>query len=169
MSASHMNWSRCASLCIVFDCLCAYVELARANWSSAQLWLTMFCLQIESDERKLRQEITYAIRNIHGVRCCIVLWPYVSNAFTSSHIFLLWYFWFAAAYLPFGFVFLLIFLFPFLHLPPFPYRTGLFTPDMAFEAIVKKQISTLKGPCIKFVDMVSQELITTVYQCIDKV
>lgn len=71
-------------------------------------------VKIESDERKLRQEINYAIRNIHGV------------------------------------------------------RSGLFTPDMAFEAIVKKQIEGLKGPCIKFIDMVSQELITTVYQCIDK-
>ncbi|XP_070765486.1 dynamin 3a isoform X2 [Enoplosus armatus] len=71
-------------------------------------------VMIESDEKKLRREINYAIRNIHGV------------------------------------------------------RTGLFTPDMAFEAIVKKQISSLKGPCIKFVDMVSQELITTVYQCINK-
>uniref|UniRef100_A0A8C6LWN5 Interferon-induced GTP-binding protein Mx n=1 Tax=Nothobranchius furzeri TaxID=105023 RepID=A0A8C6LWN5_NOTFU len=63
---------------------------------------------------KLRQEINYAIRNIHGV------------------------------------------------------RTGLFTPDMAFEAIVKKQISSLKEPCIKFIDMVSQELCSTVYQCISK-
>ncbi|XP_070817365.1 dynamin 3a [Chaetodon trifascialis] len=71
-------------------------------------------IKIESDERALRREINYAIRNIHGV------------------------------------------------------RTGLFTPDMAFEAIVKKQISRLKGPCIKFIDMVSQELITTVYQCISK-
>ncbi|XP_034002997.1 dynamin 3a isoform X3 [Trematomus bernacchii] len=71
-------------------------------------------VQIESDEKKLRQEINYAIRNIHGV------------------------------------------------------RTGLFTPDMAFEAIVKKQLLCLKGPCIKFVDMVSQELITTLYQCINK-
>ncbi|KAM9358544.1 dynamin 3a [Symphorus nematophorus] len=71
-------------------------------------------VKIESDERKLRREINYAIRNIHGV------------------------------------------------------RTGLFTPDMAFEAIVKKQISRLKGPCLKFVDMVVQELNTTVYQCINK-
>uniref|UniRef100_A0A3P8PR10 Interferon-induced GTP-binding protein Mx n=1 Tax=Astatotilapia calliptera TaxID=8154 RepID=A0A3P8PR10_ASTCA len=47
-------------------------------------------------------------------------------------------------------------------------RTGLFTPDTAFEAIVKKQISRLKGPCVKFIDMVSQELTTTLYQCIDK-
>uniref|UniRef100_A0A8C6LV25 Interferon-induced GTP-binding protein Mx n=1 Tax=Nothobranchius furzeri TaxID=105023 RepID=A0A8C6LV25_NOTFU len=70
--------------------------------------------KIESDEGKLRQEINYAIRNIHGV------------------------------------------------------RTGLFTPDMAFEAIVKKQISSLKEPCIKFIDMVSQELCSTVYQCISK-
>ncbi|KAJ4943757.1 hypothetical protein JOQ06_006253 [Pogonophryne albipinna] len=71
-------------------------------------------VQIESDEKKLRQEINYAIRNIHGV------------------------------------------------------RTGLFTPDMAFEAIVKKQLSCLKRPCIKFVDLVSQELISTLYQCINK-
>uniref|UniRef100_A0A8D0AEL0 Interferon-induced GTP-binding protein Mx n=1 Tax=Sander lucioperca TaxID=283035 RepID=A0A8D0AEL0_SANLU len=71
-------------------------------------------VKIELDERKLRREINYAIRNIHGV------------------------------------------------------RTGLFTPDMAFEAIVKKQISRLKGPCIQFVDTVSQELISTVYQCINK-
>ncbi|GAA6229380.1 dynamin-3 isoform X2 [Lates japonicus] len=71
-------------------------------------------VKIESDERKMRREINYAIRNIHGV------------------------------------------------------RTGLFTPDMAFEAIVKKEISRLKGPCIKFIDMVSQELINTVYQCINK-
>ncbi|KAG7228849.1 hypothetical protein INR49_008627 [Caranx melampygus] len=71
-------------------------------------------VKIESDEWKMRQEINYAIRNIHGV------------------------------------------------------RTGLFTPDMAFETIVKKQISRLEQPCLKFVDMVSQELITTVYQCISK-
>uniref|UniRef100_A0A3Q0S456 Interferon-induced GTP-binding protein Mx n=1 Tax=Amphilophus citrinellus TaxID=61819 RepID=A0A3Q0S456_AMPCI len=32
---------------------------------------------------------------------------------------------------------------------------GLFTPDTAFEAIVKKQISRLKEPCIKFIDMLS--------------
>lgn len=48
-------------------------------------------------------------------------------------------------------------------------RTGLFTPDMAFEAIVKKQIVKLKEPCIKCVDMVIQELINTVRQCSNKV
>ncbi|XP_056271481.1 dynamin 3a isoform X2 [Pseudoliparis swirei] len=71
-------------------------------------------VKLESDERNLRREINYAIRNIHGV------------------------------------------------------RTGLFTPDMAFEAIVKKQISRLKGPCVQFVDMVSQELVATVYECINQ-
>uniref|UniRef100_A0A3B4AHM3 Interferon-induced GTP-binding protein Mx n=1 Tax=Periophthalmus magnuspinnatus TaxID=409849 RepID=A0A3B4AHM3_9GOBI len=71
-------------------------------------------VKLESDERDLRREITYAIRNIHGV------------------------------------------------------RTGLFTPDLAFEAIVKKQISRLNEPCMKLVDLVSQELISTVYQCINK-
>ncbi|XP_033827684.1 dynamin-3 isoform X2 [Periophthalmus magnuspinnatus] len=47
-------------------------------------------------------------------------------------------------------------------------RTGLFTPDLAFEAIVKKQIIKLKTPCIKCVDMVIQELINTVRQCTNK-
>ncbi|KAJ0065282.1 hypothetical protein NL108_006999, partial [Boleophthalmus pectinirostris] len=71
-------------------------------------------LQLDSDERDLRREITYAIRNIHGV------------------------------------------------------RTGLFTPDLAFEAIVKKQISRLNEPCMKLVDLVSQELMSTIHQCINK-
>ncbi|GAB1285606.1 Dynamin-3 [Apodemus speciosus] len=44
-------------------------------------------------------------------------------------------------------------------------ETGLFTPDMAFEAIVKKQIVKLKGPSLKSVDLVMQELINTVKKC----
>lgn len=50
-----------------------------------------------------------------------------------------------------------------------PCRTGLFTPDMAFQAIVKKQISKLKIPCFGFVDMVCKELISTIYECFNKV
>uniref|UniRef100_A0A8C4GRZ6 Interferon-induced GTP-binding protein Mx n=1 Tax=Dicentrarchus labrax TaxID=13489 RepID=A0A8C4GRZ6_DICLA len=65
-------------------------------------------------KKEMRREISYAIKNIHGI------------------------------------------------------RTGLFTPDMAFEAIVKKQIIKLKGPCVKCVDMVIQELINTVRQCSNK-
>ncbi|OCT90431.1 hypothetical protein XELAEV_18019044mg [Xenopus laevis] len=65
-------------------------------------------------KKDLRREISYAIKNIHGV------------------------------------------------------RTGLFTPDMAFEAIVKKQVVKLKEPCLKCVDMVIQELINTVRQCTSK-
>ncbi|MCI4389341.1 hypothetical protein PGIGA_G00096870 [Pangasianodon gigas] len=71
-------------------------------------------VKMEFDEKELRREISYAIKNIHGI------------------------------------------------------RTGLFTPDLAFEAIVKKEIVKLKGPCIKCVDMVIQELIATVRQCISK-
>ncbi|XP_026881797.2 dynamin 3a isoform X1 [Electrophorus electricus] len=67
-------------------------------------------VKMEFDEKELRREISFAIKNIHGI------------------------------------------------------RTGLFTPDLAFEAIVKKQIVKLKGPCVKCVDMVVQELITTVKQ-----
>ncbi|EGV96183.1 Dynamin [Cricetulus griseus] len=48
-------------------------------------------------------------------------------------------------------------------------RTGLFTPDLAFEAIVKKQVVKLKEPCLKCVDLVIQELISTVRQCTSKV
>ncbi|XP_029692405.1 dynamin-2 isoform X1 [Takifugu rubripes] len=47
-------------------------------------------------------------------------------------------------------------------------RTGLFTPDMAFEVIVKKQVVKLKTPCLKCVDLVIQELINTVRQCTSK-
>ncbi|XP_051557097.1 dynamin-3-like [Myxocyprinus asiaticus] len=71
-------------------------------------------VKMECDEKEMRREISYAIKNIHGI------------------------------------------------------RTGLFTPDMAFEAIVKKQIVKLKEPCIKCIDLVVQELINTVRQCSNK-
>ncbi|XP_028817568.1 dynamin 3a isoform X2 [Denticeps clupeoides] len=71
-------------------------------------------VKMECDEKEMRREISYAIRNIHGI------------------------------------------------------RSGLFTPDMAFEAIVKKQIGKLMGPCMKCVDMVVQELISIVHQCTTK-
>ncbi|XP_063075343.1 SUN domain-containing ossification factor-like [Engraulis encrasicolus] len=71
-------------------------------------------VKMECDDKEMRREISYAIKNIHGI------------------------------------------------------RTGLFTPDMAFEAIVKKQIVKLKEPCIKCIDLVIQELINTVRQCSDK-
>lgn len=58
-----------------------------------------------------------------------------------------------------------------LHPPPpaYPYRTGLFTPDLAFEAIVKKQIQKLKGPTLKCIDMVVSELTSTIRKCSQKV
>ncbi|XP_049338814.1 SUN domain-containing ossification factor isoform X2 [Astyanax mexicanus] len=71
-------------------------------------------VKMESDDKEMRREISYAIKNIHGI------------------------------------------------------RTGLFTPDMAFEAIVKKQVVKLKEPCIKCIDLVIQELINTVRQCANK-
>ncbi|NXK15213.1 DYN2 protein, partial [Herpetotheres cachinnans] len=76
-------------------------------------------VKMEFDEKDLRREISYAIKNIHGVR-------QVAE------------------------------------------RTGLFTPDLAFEAIVKKQVVKLKEPCLKCVDLVIQELINTVRQCTSK-
>uniref|UniRef100_A0A8C5WDH9 Dynamin n=1 Tax=Leptobrachium leishanense TaxID=445787 RepID=A0A8C5WDH9_9ANUR len=71
-------------------------------------------VKMEFDEKDLRREISYAIKNIHGI------------------------------------------------------RTGLFTPDMAFETIVKKQVKKIKEPCLKCVDMVISELISTVRQCTKK-
>ncbi|KAI1294176.1 Dynamin [Halotydeus destructor] len=61
-------------------------------------------VKMEFDEKELRREIAYAIRNIHGI------------------------------------------------------RVGLFTPDMAFEAIVKKQIGRLREPSLKCTDLVIAEL-----------
>ena len=48
-------------------------------------------------------------------------------------------------------------------------RVGLFTPDMAFEAITKNQIEKLLSPAVKCVDMVSAELMTAVKNCADGV
>jgi len=48
-------------------------------------------------------------------------------------------------------------------------RTGLFTPDMAFEAIVKKQIERIKAPSLKCVDMVVEELTKVVRSCSQRV
>lgn len=53
--------------------------------------------------------------------------------------------------------------------PAYPYRTGLFTPDLAFETIVKKQIQKLKGPSLKCIDMVVSELTSTIRKCSQKV
>lgn len=49
------------------------------------------------------------------------------------------------------------------------HRTGLFTPDMAFETIVKKQIIKLREPSLKCVDLVVSELATVIKKCTEKV
>ncbi|KAK2535442.1 Dnm1 [Columba guinea] len=85
-------------------------------------------VKMEFDEKELRREISYAIKNIHGIR-------HVSH--TRQTI---------------GFVTL----------------TGLFTPDLAFEAIVKKQVQKLKEPSLKCVDMVVSELTSTIRKCSEK-
>ncbi|XP_064165449.1 dynamin-1a isoform X17 [Anguilla rostrata] len=71
-------------------------------------------VKMEFNEKELRKEISYAIKNIHGI------------------------------------------------------RTGLFTPDLAFEAIVKKQIQKVKEPCLKCIDMVVSELTSTIRKCSEK-
>ncbi|KAF7690918.1 hypothetical protein HF521_011215 [Silurus meridionalis] len=47
-------------------------------------------------------------------------------------------------------------------------RSGLFTPDLAFEAIVKKQILKLKAPSLKCVDMVVTEVTSLIRKCANK-
>ena len=49
--------------------------------------------------------------------------------------------------------------------PPVDGRNGLFTPDMAFEAIARKQISKSKEICLKCVDLVTNELTAVVQKC----
>nr|XP_020443130.1 dynamin-2-like isoform X4 [Monopterus albus] len=71
-------------------------------------------VKMEFDEKELRKEISYAIKNIHGV------------------------------------------------------RTGLFTPDLAFEAIVKNQVIKLKDPCLKCIDLVVTELVALIRKCTEK-
>ena len=48
-------------------------------------------------------------------------------------------------------------------------RVGLFTPDMAFEAITKNQIEKLCSPALKCVDLVSNEVLTIVKATADGV
>ncbi|CAH3017078.1 unnamed protein product [Porites evermanni] len=42
---------------------------------------------------------------------------------------------------------------------------GLFTPNMAFEAIVKRQIDKLRAPAVKCVDLVMSELVNVIKKC----
>jgi len=72
-------------------------------------------VKVDFDEKELRREITYAIKNTHGI------------------------------------------------------RSGLFTPDIAFEVIVKKQVEKLKEPAIKCVDLVIMELTNLIHKLTDKV
>ncbi|CAH8479627.1 unnamed protein product [Heterobilharzia americana] len=48
-------------------------------------------------------------------------------------------------------------------------RPGLFTPDMAFDATVRKQIERLRIPSLKCVDMVVSRLTDVLQHCSDKV
>ena len=48
-------------------------------------------------------------------------------------------------------------------------RVGLFTPDMAFEAITKNQIEKLLSPALKCIDMVSTELMAVIKNCTEGV
>ncbi|KAG7232407.1 hypothetical protein INR49_008896, partial [Caranx melampygus] len=101
-------------------------------------------VKMEFDEKELRKEISYAIKNIHGIRhvCPLSLLhpfqPFLRTSLSSVSP------------------------------SQSPPLTGLFTPDMAFETIVKRQIGKIKEPCTKCVDMVISELVNTVRQCTKK-
>ncbi|KAI1905049.1 hypothetical protein AGOR_G00011940 [Albula goreensis] len=148
-------------------------------------------VKMEFDEKELRKEISYAIKNIHGIRTglftpdmafetivkrqigkikepcqkCVDMviselvntvrqctkkgsrLPAVGRQNGRAQVSLL----------PRGFI-----------SADFIFRTGLFTPDLAFEAIVKKQIQKLKEPCLKCIDMVVSELTSTIRKCSEK-
>ncbi|KAM7540128.1 hypothetical protein Aperf_G00000032930 [Anoplocephala perfoliata] len=70
---------------------------------------------LQNDSEELRSDISFAIRNIHGI------------------------------------------------------RSGLFTPDLAFETIVRRQIERMKDPSLTCVDLVVEELIQIVHDCANKV
>merc|ERR1711970_189086 len=71
-------------------------------------------VRMEFDEKELRREIAFAIRNIHGV------------------------------------------------------RIGLFTPDRAFDMVSKAQIAKLKGPSLKLIDLVAEEMGKVVQGAVSK-
>ena len=48
-------------------------------------------------------------------------------------------------------------------------RVGLFTPDRAFDMVTKQQISKLKPPSIKLVDLVCSELLAISREITNKV
>ena len=72
-------------------------------------------VRMEFDEKELRREIAFAIRNIHGI------------------------------------------------------RSGLFTPDRAFEHVAKLQIEKLKDPSSKLIDLVTHEMLGTFKEPLNKV
>jgi dynamin GTPase len=49
------------------------------------------------------------------------------------------------------------------------FRSGLFTPDEAFEYIVQMQIAKFEEPIIKCVDMVISELLSIIHEATSKV
>ena len=48
-------------------------------------------------------------------------------------------------------------------------RLGLFTPDLAFEVVAKKQIEKLKNPCLTVTELVAGELSKVAKSAFDKV
>ncbi len=49
------------------------------------------------------------------------------------------------------------------------FRSGLFTPDEAFEYIVQMQIAKFEDPVMKCVDMVVSELLAIIHEATSKV
>jgi dynamin GTPase len=49
------------------------------------------------------------------------------------------------------------------------FRSGLFTPDEAFEYIVQMQIAKFEDPVMKCVDMVVSEILSIIHEATKKV
>ena len=52
--------------------------------------------------------------------------------------------------------------------PPLGIRSGLFTPDRAFEQVAKLQIEKLKDPSSKLIDLVTHEMLGTFKEPLNK-
>ncbi|KAL1005444.1 hypothetical protein UPYG_G00059230 [Umbra pygmaea] len=131
-------------------------------------------VKMEFDEKELRREISYAIKNIHGVRTGLFTPDLAFEAIVKKQLIKLKEPCLKCIDLVIQELINTVrqCTNKVLHGPCLPCYSrphgGLFTPDLAFEAIVKKQIIKLKEPCLKCVDLVVSELSTLVRKCTEK-
>ncbi|GAB1293942.1 Dynamin-2 [Apodemus speciosus] len=131
-------------------------------------------VKMEFDEKDLRREISYAIKNIHGVRTGLFTPDLAFEAIVKKQVVKLKEPCLKCVDLVIQELISTVRQCTSKGVSqPRPAllrmtRTGLFTPDMAFEAIVKKQLVKLKEPSLKCVDLVVSELATVIKKCAEK-